>query len=73
MMSEPNLTPEERTALAQLLRRTIDADRVPLLPRLKPLKSALAKLDPPQSAEPYPAPVAWVNSTIGQRKGRGRR
>jgi hypothetical protein len=29
------------------LRRLIDDDKFPFSPRLKPLKSALAKLDPP--------------------------
>jgi hypothetical protein len=57
-MSPENLTPEEREAVAQLLRRTINAGRFPLSPRLKPLKSALAKLDPqPEPAvEPLPPP-----------------
>ena len=52
--------------------RVIDADRFPLAPRLRPLKSALAKLDPPATppVEPLPLPIAWVNSTIGQRKRR---
>jgi len=73
-MTPENLTREEREAVAQLLRRTISADPFPLAPRLKPLKSALAKLDPqPEPAvEPLPPPTRWVNSSIGQRK-RGRR
>jgi hypothetical protein len=74
-MAQENLTEEERAAVAQALRRMIDADRFPLAPRLRPLKSALAKLDPPDMppSEPLPPPKAWVNSSIGQRKGRGRR
>jgi hypothetical protein len=47
----------------------IDADRFPLSPRLKQLKSALAKLDP--VIEPLPPPTRWVNSSIG-RNGRRR-
>jgi len=63
-----------RGELLKLLRDTIAADRYPLSRRIRNLKSVLAKLDPqPEPAvEPLP-PVAWVNSTIGQRKGRGRR
>jgi hypothetical protein len=40
-----DLTDDETTALAQLLRRTIDEYRYPLSPRLAPLKAILAKLD----------------------------
>ena len=71
-MAEPNLTEEERAAVARALRRMIEADRFPLAPRLRPIKSALAKLDPPAAppVEPWPPPRAWVNSTIGQRKRR---
>jgi hypothetical protein len=43
----PDLTAEERDAIVRVLRQTIDSDRFPLAPRLRPLKSALAKLDPP--------------------------
>jgi hypothetical protein len=50
----------------------IDADRFPLVPRLRPVKSALAKLDPPAQApiEPMPSPRRWANKSIGQRKRR---
>jgi hypothetical protein len=56
-----------------LLREKIAADRFPLSPRVRRLKSALAKLDPsaaPQRSEPLPPPQPWVNSMIGQRKRR---
>jgi hypothetical protein len=67
-----NFTDEERTAVAELLRQHIAEDRFPLAPRLRPLESALAKLDPPAApaSEPLPRPRAWVNSSIGQRKRR---
>ena len=45
-MAQENLTAEERAAVTEWLRRSIAADPFPLSPRLKPLKSALAKLDP---------------------------
>jgi hypothetical protein len=72
-MPEENLTPDEPAAVIKLLRDTIAADRFPLSPRVRRLKSALAKLDPsaaPQRSEPLPPPQPWVNSMIGQRKRR---
>jgi hypothetical protein len=71
-MRDENLAPGEREAVLKLLRDTIAADRFPLSPRIRTLKSALAKLDPEPSpaAEPYPPAKAWVNSSIGQRKRR---
>jgi hypothetical protein len=41
-----DLTDDERAAIVMALQETIDPDRYPLSPRLKPLKGALAKLDP---------------------------
>jgi hypothetical protein len=74
-MLDENLTPDERGELLKLLRDTIAADRYPLSRRIRNLKSVLAKLDPQQQSvvEPLPSPTRWVNSSIGQRKGRGRR
>jgi hypothetical protein len=74
-MPEENLiiTPDERAAVVKLLRETIAADKYPLSPRVRRLKSALAKLDPsavPQRPEPLPPPKPWVNSAIGRRKPR---
>jgi hypothetical protein len=39
------------------LRRTIDDDRYPMSPRLAPLKTILAKLDPPRPKPVIPAPL----------------
>ena len=74
-MADTNLTDADRAELARLLRRSIAADRYPLSPRIRKLKSALAKLDPAPTAaaEPYRPAKAWVNSSIGQRKRRARR
>jgi hypothetical protein len=74
-MPDENLAPDEREAVLKLLRDTIAADKFPLSPRIRTLRSALAKLDPapPTAPEPYPPAKAWVNSSIGQRKGRARR
>ena len=69
-MPHLNLTGEERAAVLKVLRDTIAADRFPLAPRLLPLKSALAKLDPPTApaSAPLPPPKPWVNSTIGRKR-----
>jgi len=54
---ELSLTDDEKLALAALLKRTIEDDRYPLSPRLRPLKAILTRLEPPRAvAEPYPAP-----------------
>jgi hypothetical protein len=55
-MPTPDLTDEEHGAVVAALRKLIDADKFPLSPRLKPLKSALAKLDPPKPKAPLPDP-----------------
>jgi hypothetical protein len=44
------LTDAEHTALAALIKRAIEQDRFPNAPRLDPLRSALAKLDPAAAA-----------------------
>jgi len=41
----------EKTALTALLKRTIDADRYPLSPRISTLRGILAKLEPYPSCE----------------------
>ena len=58
-MPPPDFTEEERTEVIQAVRAAIDGDRYVLSPRVRRLKSALAKLDP-ASAEravtPFPLP-----------------
>lgn len=51
-----DLTDDELAALRAAARKVIDEDRYPLSPRLTPLKSALAKLDPATAAKPPPEP-----------------
>jgi hypothetical protein len=41
-----DLTDDELAAVAAAIRRAIEDDRFPRAPRLDPLRSALAKLDP---------------------------
>ena len=72
--SLPRLTQDEKTALAALLRRTIDADRYPLSPRISTLRDILAKLQPPK---PAPAPLPPLKAYVPprgwakQRRARG--
>jgi hypothetical protein len=68
------LTQDEKTALAALLKRTIDDDRYPLSPRIGVLRGILAKLEPPR---PAPAPLpplkayAPPRARAKQRRARG--
>ena len=77
LISEQRLTDEERDAVAHALRQHIAADPFPLAPRLRPLKAALAKLEPPVTPrpEPFPAPKPSERPSLLYRKltGTGRR
>ena len=67
-------TADEKTALAALLKRTIDADRYPLSPRIGQLRGILAKLEPakPKPTPPPPLPhYAPPRATSKQRRARG--
>ena len=55
------LSDDEKTALAALLRRTIDEDRFPRSPQIYTLKGILAKLEPPK---PAPAPLGGEMGTF---------
>ena len=60
-MPKPKIEQLDETELAAVvaaLRKLIDDDKFPHSPRLKPLKSALAKLDPKPLRKPTPAPPA---------------
>jgi hypothetical protein len=61
------LTDHEAAALTKHLRQALDYYRYPFAPRLDPLKSVLAKLEPPKPLPPLPVGDA------GPRVGRGRR
>lgn len=47
---------EERAAVVKLLRETTAADRYPFSPRIRTLKSALARLDPSSVPQPLQSP-----------------
>ena len=68
-----DLTDAETSALRTLLRQTIDGDRFPLSPRLRPYKAILAKIDPTTvrpAPAPLPPPKAYVPSTVLAKKRR---
>ena len=67
------LTDDEKTALAALLKHTIDADRYPLSPRIGQLRGILAKLEDPKPAAGTSPPrrnYAPPQQTAAQRRAR---
>jgi hypothetical protein len=48
---------EEKLALADLLKRTIEADHYSLPPRILTLKAILAKIEPPPAVTAKPLPT----------------
>src|SRR5205823_13925968 len=72
-MPLPEFTEEERAEVLQAIRAAIDGDRYVLSPRVKRLKSILAKLDPAPSAmvTPYPAPRPSAEPSFLYAKLRG--
>jgi hypothetical protein len=70
-MPTVDFSDEEYAAVTTAVRRTIDEDRFPLSPRLAPLKSALAKLDPTTVAQPRP-PLRSVPRAARPRSTRRR-
>ena len=54
-----DLTDAEHAALTAAIRRAIEEDRFPRAPRLDPLRSALAKLDPAAAACDLGSPLKW--------------
>jgi hypothetical protein len=64
------LTDDEERALVRLLHHAIDDDPFPHAPRLDPLKTILAKLEPPA---PKPEPLPPLRPGMGPRHGQGRR
>jgi hypothetical protein len=68
-----DLTDEETTALARLIRDAVDADRYPLSGRIGLLKGILAKIRPEPAREPLPPPKVYAppRATARQRAPRG--
>jgi hypothetical protein len=65
---------DEHAAVTAAVRRSIAEDKYPMSPRLAPLKSALAKLDPASApqlrSEHPPLPEAPMRSSRGGRRAR---
>src|SRR4030081_3532194 len=58
-MTKPNLTDDDYSDLAGLVREAIDAERIRIGPRIKKLRGLLARLDPAsieRTVTPSPAP-----------------
>jgi hypothetical protein len=72
-MPQPDLAHKEYAEIVRLVRSAIDGERYVLSPRVKRLKSILAKLDPAPSATvtPYPAPRPSAEPSLLYTKLRG--
>jgi len=69
-----DFTDDEHAAVSRAVRRAIDEDRFPHAPRLAPLRSALAKLDPASAPRPLePRPPLPSGPSVGNRRGKARR
>jgi hypothetical protein len=64
-----DLTDDEKLALVAHLRHALEYDPFPYAPRLDPLKSILAELEPPA---PQPGPLPPIKAGMTPRVGRGR-
>ena len=67
-MPAPDLTDEERAAVAAALRELIAEDKFPFSPRLNPFKSALAKLDPKPAKVSTELPPLPTGPMVGSRR-----
>jgi len=70
----PDLTEDDKTILAELLREMIQRDRFPMSPRVRSFRAILAKLDPPAPRpEPIPPPKPPGERSMALTKKRSRR
>jgi hypothetical protein len=69
----PDLTDDDKAALIELLRETIEGDRFPLSPRIKRLKAVLAKFDrPAPRPDPMPPPKPPSEPSLALRRKKRR-
>ncbi len=69
----PDLTDDDKAALIELLRETIEGDRFFLSPRIRRLKAVLDKLDPPvPGPEPMPPPKPPGEPSLALRRKKRR-
>ena len=66
-----DLTDDETAALTQLLTNTIDADRYPLSPRIRILKTILGKIRPELVREPLPPLKVYAPPRASAKRRRG--
>jgi hypothetical protein len=64
------LSPDEAQCLIAYARQKYAEERYPLSPALRPVREALAKLDPKPKPEPRPPAKPHVPSTLMQKKRR---
>lgn len=69
-MPQVDFSEEEQAAVTAAVRRSIAEDKFPLSPRLAPLRSALAKLDPASAPKPRAAPPPLPEAPMRSRGGR---
>lgn len=69
-MPQVDFSDEEYAAVTSAVRRSITEDKFPLSPRLAPLKSALAKLDPASVPKPLPERIPPPEAPMRSRGGR---
>ena len=73
-MTKPDLTDEDYSDLAKLVREAIGAERIRIGPRIKKLRGLLAKLDPAsteRAVTPYPVPKPSAEPSLLYQKLRG--
>jgi hypothetical protein len=75
-MPKPDLTEEDYSDLAGLVREAIDAEPYRIGPRIKKLRGLLAKLDPAsteRTVTPYPPPRPSAEPSLLYQKLKGGR
>ena len=68
-----NLTEDEIHGLIAYVRGKFAAEPYPFAPALRPIREALAKLDPKPTLAPLPPRKPYVLSLVLQRKNKRRR
>jgi hypothetical protein len=66
-----DLSDDEHAAVTAAVRSTIYQDRFPRSPRMAPLKSALAKLNPASVPKPRPTPAPLRGGARAQQRRPG--
>jgi len=66
-----DLSPDDKAIIAEQLRQTIAADRFPLSPRIKALKTVLDKLEPPAPRAELPPvkPPGEPSMLLAKKRG----